>query len=371
MNRPRHGFSRQSEGSDQSVSAGTALALPRNRILIGDALHELRTLPDASVDMVLTSPPYFQLRNYQVDGQLGLEAHVDQWVANLRGVAGEVARVLVPTGSFWLNISDTYSLHQRQGAGRKSLLLGPERLALQLVEDGWLIRNKIVWTKTNHLPTSATDRLSNGWEALYVFVRQPRYFFDLDAIREPHRSKPPKRRKGLHRPAKREAWRGANADDASGLVAMKARGIVGHPLGKNPGDVWQLPASNYRGAHHATFPIALAERAILAGCPEARCTNCRTPWRRPVTRATVEGLGEVATRGALQAGCECHAPTEPGLVLDPFMGAGSTAVAAELHGRDWLGIELNPQFAALAEQRITAARPTTTTSTTTATETPA
>jgi site-specific DNA-methyltransferase (adenine-specific) len=97
---------------------------PRNHVLVGDALTELRRLPESSVDMVLTSPPYFRLRDYQIDGQLGLEAHVDQWVTGLRAVTQEVARVLVPTGSLWLNVADTYSTHQPQGAGRKSLLLG-------------------------------------------------------------------------------------------------------------------------------------------------------------------------------------------------------------------------------------------------------
>ena len=101
----------------------------RNQVLVGDALNELRRLPASSVDMVLTSPPYFRLRDYQVDGQLGLEGHVNQWVSSLRAAAREVQRVLLPTGSFWLNVADTYSTHPRQGVGRKSLTLGPERLA--------------------------------------------------------------------------------------------------------------------------------------------------------------------------------------------------------------------------------------------------
>src|SRR5579875_2007584 len=128
------------------------MTVPRNQVIVGDARQELRRLPDASVDMVLTSPPYFRLRDYHVSGQLGLETEVADWVLALRGIAREVHRVLVPTGSFWLNVADTYSTHVRQGAGRKSLLLGPERLALALIEDGWLLRNKIVWAKTNHLP---------------------------------------------------------------------------------------------------------------------------------------------------------------------------------------------------------------------------
>jgi site-specific DNA-methyltransferase (adenine-specific) len=328
----------------------------RSQILIGDADQRLGTLADASVDMVLTSPPYFRLRDYQVQGQLGLEAHVEEWVTALRGIAGRLQRVLVPTGSFWLNVADTYATHSRQGAGRKSLLLGPERLALALLDDGWLLRNKIVWAKANPMPSSVGDRLSCTWEALYVFVRTSQYFFDLDAIRLPHRSTRTKPQRGLPRRRPREAWRGPNGDTASGLTAMKAAGRVGHPLGKNPGDVWQLAASNYRGEHHATFPVALAERAIRASCPEARCSACRQPWRRPLQRTVVEGIGEVATRGVPQATCTCGAVSEPGLVLDPFFGAGTTAVAAERLGRDWLGIEINPGFVALAERRIGEAR---------------
>jgi DNA modification methylase len=298
--------------------------------------------------MVLTSPPYFRLRDYQVSGQLGLEPAVDDWVDNLRTVADEVARVLTPTGSLWLNVADTYALQSQQGAARKSLLLGPERLALVLIADGWRLRNKIVWQKANPMPSSVRDRLTCTWEALYVFVRSPQYFFDLDAIRLPHQSSPPKARPGFIRSSTRETWRGPNGDDASGLNTLKAQGRVGHPLGKNPGDVWRIASSGYRGGHHATFPIALAERAIAAGCPEVRCTACYQSWRRPLIRT----LGGTAVRGALGPTCTCRAATEPGLVLDPFMGAGTTAVAAEALGRDWLGIELSPMFAALAQQRI-------------------
>jgi site-specific DNA-methyltransferase (adenine-specific) len=324
----------------------------RNRLIVGDAHQRLQQLQDASVDMVLTSPPYYLLRNYQVSGQLGLESHVDEWASNLRAVARELHRVLLPTASLWLNLGDTYAIHPRQGAPRKSLLLGPERVALALLEDGWLLRNKIVWAKSNPMPSSVRDRLTCTWEAIYVFTRQPRYFFDLDAIRTPHTTSHRGRlKRELQRPP-REAWRGPNGDDASGLDVLKARGIIGHPLGKNPGDVWTLASSNYRGAHHATFPLTLARRAIQAGSPEARCVRCRAPWRRQFIRS----IGGTAVRGALGPTCDCQAPREPAVVLDPFLGAGTTAIAAEQLGRDWLGIELNPDFARLARRRIQDAR---------------
>lgn len=339
--------------SNQASGTAARAVIPRGEVIVGDALSELRKLPDASVDMVLTSPPYFRLRDYNAPGQLGLEAHVDAWVSQLREVAAEVHRVLVPTGTFWLNVADTYSTHMSQGANRKSLLLGPERLALALVEDGWRLRNKIVWQKANPMPHSVRDRLTCTWEALYVFAASDRYFFDLDALRLPHRTPPPTAKpvgsaQAIH--TKRGRWRGPNTDDASGLARLHAEGRVGHPLGKNPGDVWTIPASNYRGSHHATFPVALAELAIRAGCPEARCVSCRKPYVRDVVREGTDGV-QTARRGSLHPTCECGDGSEPGLVLDPFMGAGTTALGAIENSRDWAGIELSKHFAEEARLR--------------------
>ena len=326
-------------------------ALPRNQVLVGDAVQRLRQLPAGSVDMVLTSPPYFGLRNYQIEGQLGREESIEQWVAALRGVAGRVGRVLTPTGTLWLNVADSYAIRDRDGAQRKSLLLGPARLALGLAADGWLVRNQIVWAKTNPMPFSVRDRLSASYELILLLARSRHYFFDLHAVRVPHlsRAKPqPNARTSLP-----PAWRGRASDTASGLAALKRAGIPGHVLGKNPGDVWRFATSNYRGGHFATYPVDLAERAIRAGCPEVRCRSCRIAWRRSLLRP----LGGTAVRGALGPGCGCGAPSEPGLVLDPFFGSGTTGVAAERLSRDWLGVELNPAFAAQARQRIERARP--------------
>lgn len=319
-----------------------------NRVLVGDAYATLRTLPDSLVDCVVTSPPYFRLRDYQQPGQIGLEEHVGLWVINLRSVLYELKRVLVPTGSVWLNLGDRYSTG-REGAAAKSLLLGPERLALALIEDGWIIRNKIVWAKRNPMPSPVPDRLSCTWEVVYLLVKQRDYFFDLDAVRVPHRTaRKPSAKRGWSVPPQ---WR-VTASANSGLDALNAEGRVGHPLGKNPGDVWRLPTASYRGPHHAVFPISLVERPVLAGCPERRCRHCRAPWRR----ATLRQLGHLAIRGDLQPTCSCALGSKPGLILDPFIGSGTTAIAAEQHGRKWLGIELNPTFAQLAEQRIAEAR---------------
>jgi site-specific DNA-methyltransferase (adenine-specific) len=316
-----------------------------NRIHVGDAYATLRTLPDGIVDCVVTSPPYFRLRNYQHSGQLGLEEHVQLWVNELRGVLAETRRVLVPTGSVWLNLGDRYSTGS-EGASAKSMLLGPERLALTLIEDGWLIRNKIIWAKRNPMPNPMRDRLSCTWEVVYLLTRQRDYFFDLDAIRVPHKTtkKPASHKRSWSVPP---SWR-VTPTAHGGLDALNAEGRVGHPLGKNPGDVWFLSTASYRGPHHAVYPVALAERPILAGSPEQRCRRCRAPWRRE----TVRRLGHLAVRGGLKPTCSCRASSEPGLVLDVFMGSGTTAIAAEQHGRNWLGVELNPTFARLAEARI-------------------
>lgn len=324
---------------------------PRNQILAGDALEQLRSLSDKSVDCVVTSPPYFQLRNYGHTGQLGLEATVDDWVTNLRDVLAEVARVLVPTGSLWLNVGDSYSRHHRAGAPPKSLLLGPERLMLAMLADGWVIRNKVVWAKPNPTPNSVDDRLTATWELVIFATRQSDYFFDLDAIRIPHRSR--QRTSNHRRPSAKTrrvkrsrppGWAGPLAGNNSGLARLGADGLPGHRLGKNPGDVWTVATSNYRDAHFATFPPRLITPSLLATCPPTVCTRCDTPTPNRPHRNTRNDI------------CDCAAGTRPGVVLDPFLGAGTTAVVAETHQRDWVGIELNPTYITLATKRLAKAR---------------
>lgn len=292
--------------------------LPTNKILVGDVRKMLDTLPEASIDTIVTSPPYFRLRNYAHDQQIGLERSVDLWVDELRLVARGLRRVLKPTGGLWLNLGDTFSRHALDGATPKSLVLAPERLALALVADGWVLRNKVIWAKTNPMPTSVKDRLSCTWEVVYFFTSEQHYFFDLDVIRVPHTSSRGSKRQGATQsPVDRpkawsvpEAWRGPSSGSNGGLDRLKSMGLAGHPLGKNPGDVWSIATAGYRGAHHAVYPIALAERPVLATCPLR------------------------------------------GVVLDPFMGSGTTAIAAERHGRQWIGIEINPEIAVGALQRI-------------------
>ena len=332
------------------MSAPQAAHLPLGQILVGDVHKRLPELPDASVDTVITSPPYFALRDYGHAHQMGLENDVHGWVAGLVNVARELARVLKPTGSLWLNVADSYSSHSRQGAEKKSLLLGPQRLAIALERDGWIIRNQVIWSKTNAMPSSVGDRLSCSYEVIFLLTRSPRYFFDLDAIREPLVSTARKR------PAASDYQYlpkdvlpvGGEVDDDRGLNRLKAEGRTGHPLGKNPSDVWRLSTAGYRGAHFATLHVSLVERPLLATCPEKVCSACGAPWiREPFDRRR-----EPPMLGELRANCTCNAPSSPGIVLDPFMGSGTVALAAEMHRRQWSGIELNPSFAALARHRL-------------------
>jgi DNA modification methylase len=316
--------------------------MPRNQILLGDALTTLRTLPTASIDTVITSPAYFRLRSYDVEGQLGMEPTISEWVENLLDVCDEIARVLKDTGSLWLNLGDSYSRDERYGAPPKSLLLGPERLLMALLDHGWIIRNRVVWAKPNPMPSSVADRLNTTWEPMFLLVRSQRPFFDLDAIREPHRSKRPATTASTehlkYNGGKRPSWGGPLAGSNDGLLQARREGRSGHPLGKNPGDVWTIATANFSGKHFATFPARLIERPLKATCPERVCSSCGRPWQR--------------TSAALRPTCTCKARWRPGLVLDPFMGAGTTAVVAQRLGRDWLGIELNPDYLTLALDRI-------------------
>jgi site-specific DNA-methyltransferase (adenine-specific) len=332
-------------------------SLPRNTILLGDVRERLHELPSASVDCVITSPPYFGIRNYGHEQQLGAEASVDAWVAELQVVCRQLARVLRPTGSLWLNLGDGYSSRIAEGASTKSLLLGPSRLAKALLEDGWILRNQVVWAKSNPMPSSVADRLATTHEVVYFFTRSRHYYFDLDAIRQPlvttrrqttsdpTRTYPPP---GTGAP-NRQGW---THNDNQGLSRMKASGLTGHPLGKNPGDVWTLPTAGFRGGHFAAFPLALAERPLLATCPERVCSSCAQAWQRELHRQQ----GRLLAVGELQPTCRCDADSVPGVILDPFIGTGTTALAAEKHGRDWVGIELNPDYVAMAQARLSQAR---------------
>jgi DNA modification methylase len=336
--------------------------LPRNQILRGDALTRLKELPKYSIDCVVTSPPYFMLRDYGVAGQIGLESNVEEWVANLRPVFSELARVMKPGGGLWLNVADTFSSSATSGAAPKSMVLAPERLLMALAADGWIVRSKVIWAKTNTMPNSVVDRLNTTYEPVYFLVRSPRYFFDLDAIREPITVSP-------------ENVQRAVAHNASKSLEKATTDASLPILGTNVGDVWRFPTKGFRGAHFATFPPELVRRPILATCPEQICMACGRALKRSVETWRIplgsNGRGRhpkdrhvmrfadrwhtLRQRGDL-APCGCGAPTVPGVVLDPFFGAGTTGLVAEELERDWIGIELSDEYASLAEARLEAAR---------------
>jgi DNA modification methylase len=309
---------------------------PRNTILVGDALHHLRHFAPASVDCCITSVPFYLMRDYATPGQIGLEETVEAWVDRLTAVTVELRRVLADHGSVWLDLADSYSRHARFGAPTKSLLLAPDRLAIRLVREGFIVRNKVIWWKPNAMPDAVTDRLTNTYDVVLHLVKRPHYYYDLDAVRVPE--------------------------------------PTGDLVGKNPGDVLRLPAANFRGAHFATFPPGLVERPLLATCPLRVCTRCNTPWRREPGRIVTIGKrvppgtdprvrryrGSWRTLrqpGDLLPACTCDAPARPGLVLDPFIGTGTVAAVAERHGRDWAGIEINADYVTLAYERLGRAGP--------------
>jgi site-specific DNA-methyltransferase (adenine-specific) len=323
--------------------------LPRNTIITGDSRRVLAGLLPESVDTCITSPPYVgALRDYGRPGQLGQEPTVSEYVESLRVILRHVQRLLKPTGSLFLNLGDAHSRHPRQGAPAKSLLLAPQRVALAMAEDGWIVRNVVVWHKTNPMPQSARDRLSPTYETIIFATREPSYFFRLDEIREPFRSV---QRIGQLSPASLgRLYQGHN----NGLGKLRAAGQVGNPRGKNPGDVWTMATALDRLGHQATFPERLIERPILAACPERICVQCDRAWTRPtriVRRRTSEGVLQVRRVGELRR-CDCFAPSRPGVVLDPFFGTGTVGLVAARHRRDWLGVELSPAFARLAQRRL-------------------
>lgn len=309
-------------------------------ILIGDALTKLKTLSDGAVRCCVTSPPYWGLRDYGVESQMGLEPTVGEFIEGMVAVFRDVRRVLADDGTLWLNMGDSYAgswgAQGRQGdsghmAGRsvvsarqieahpkrqsrtgslgktpglkpKDLCGIPWRVAMALQADGWYLRSDIIWSKPNPMPESVADRPTKSHEYLFLLSKSERYFYDADAIAVPATY----------------AGRTVKTNGADGMVSERfghetreglKRGItVGET--RNERTVWTIPTRPYPQAHFATYPIDLPVRCIKAGSAE----------------------GDT--------------------VLDPFLGSGTTAAAAVMLGRKYIGIELNPEYAKLAQDRI-------------------
>lgn len=263
--------------------------LQPNKILYGDALAVLKTLPDECVECVITSPPYYALRDYGMDGQIGLEKTVEEYIWRLVEVFDEVNRVLKKTGTLWVNIGDTYYGGGRNRANHnpkvksksvrglvnlgdsvpgprgqaKALAQIPSRFAITMASRGWILRNEIVWHKPNCMPASVRDRFTVDFEKVYFFVKNTRYFFEQQF--EP----------AAYDGRKDTAYKGGPKDMAGGAHERWRRNEAGEYV-KNKRSVWSVSTKPFTDAHFATFPEALIEPMILAGCPQkvVDCNNC-------------------------------------------------------------------------------------------------
>jgi len=382
-----------------------------NKIHNGHVVDILREIPSRSIDVCVTSPPYWGLRDYgettkvkwkDWNGQLGLEPHPQMYINHLVTIFREVKRVLKDSGSFWLNLGDTYygggrgqklSSHgkmiERSFLGAvstkenipnkrqsnwlqpKQKMLIPERVAIALQEDGWILRNDIIWYKPNHMPSSVKDRLTSSYEHVFFFVKSRKYYFDLDSIRVAPKSSTLIRNKYPHR--------GSNCKEST-LSRKRKPGEFINPKGKNPGDMWTINTKPFKGAHFAVFPTTLIKRILKCACPKEVCSNCGKGRERISER---EGIFEVGKSKVGEAKdfkgvgihraigqkyqdwlekhpkitigwtkCNCKVEFKGGIVLDPFIGSGTTGVVAKQLGLNFIGIELNPKYCEIAKKRI-------------------
>jgi site-specific DNA-methyltransferase (adenine-specific) len=310
-------------------------------ILIGDCIESMRGLPDQSVHTCVTSPPYFGLRDYGHDGQIGLEPTPDEFVTKLVEVFREVRRVLRDDGTLWLNLGDSYarqggreSTQPRHWDGReadpgamhstrhasdiglkpKDLIGIPWRVAFALQADGWYLRQDIIWHKPNPMPESVTDRCTKAHEYIFLLSKSQRYYFDRMAIAEPAVYAEQHAKKATSWGHKKE-----KAGVKGNIQQYRQVGIENNKTCldgnmKNKRSVWTVTTKPFKGAHFATFPPNLIEPCVKAGCPEG------------------------------------------GTVLDPFGGSGTTGLVAQTWGRKFILCELNSEYAQMAQNRIAAER---------------
>lgn len=321
-------------------------------IIVGDTLTELRKMDTESVHCCVTSPPYFGLRDYGVEGQIGLEPTFHEYVEKMREVFAEVRRVLRDDGTLWLNLGDSYAGSGKGGGGEKQItnagsaggrpttsigtkaknLIGiPWRVAFALQDDGWMLRSDIIWAKPNCMPESVTDRPTRSHEYVFLFSKSAHYHYDAAAIRW-QMCQSSVKRLDQNIEAQRGSNRANGGAKANGAMKSVRRSDKqrGHSRrhagfnerwdgmtkdeqqenGCNARDVWWCATANFDEAHFAVMPEALAEQCVLAGCPSA------------------------------------------GMVLDPFCGSGTTGVVALRHGCKFAGIELNHEYADMARRRI-------------------
>ena len=300
-----------------------SMHLETNIIHVGDNIFHLTNIPDASVDMCVTSPPYYNLRDYKNSNQIGAENTVSDFVENLCKVFDEVKRILKPTGSCWVNIGDTYD--------KKRLLQVPSRFEIAMCDRGWHLRNEIIWSKPNPQPISSKDRFWGNHEKFFWFVKDvKKYYFNRDPILVPQAEISIRRmfsknnmdkRKDFNASSKEGFAISSSSQDKHYARMREEMGIDKEfnyeelvKSGKCPMrpefDTWDIPSVTYKGAHFAVYPPELIEKPILSCCPEQ------------------------------------------GIVIDPFMGSGTTGEVAKLNNRKYIGLELNTEYAILANERI-------------------
>jgi DNA modification methylase len=382
--------------------------LQLNSIYQGKAEEVLQTFPDECVDTIITSPPYWSLRDYKVEGQLGLEDSLEEYLDKLLSITAELKRVLKPSGvMFWVH-GNSYSGHMgkrsrwsehpnitnRAAEARgitfdfkpnytissKCLTNQNHRLAI-LMQDkqGWIQRNDIIWAKPNYLPSgSIRDRFTNSHESIFMFSKEQKYYFDVESIRIPYSESGLERKQYQHTLLNSDP----NCKEAKGTKGLKQgakpKTVKPNKNGKKPHDVWTIsPASGTKEAHFAVFPPKLILPMIKGTCPLWVCKECGKPRERIVKRIessqTQEELDEKRGEYAKHqltlkkppnkdwqsewitlgwTDCGCEKGWKPGVVLDPFFGRGTTALVAQKEKRNWVGIELNPTYISIAEDYL-------------------
>lgn len=305
-----------------------------NKILRGDALKVLRKLPDESVDCVITSPPYWALRDYGVKGQLGLERTMNEYVTKLCNIFDEVKRTLKKTGTCWINIGDTYygggrnrnnttnhiykqhtspaSFIKQKWTGElynKCLCQIPARFAIEMISRGWILRNEIIWYKPNVMPSSVKDRFTVDYEKIFFFTKSKKYYFTTQYEPAKYDGRKQEMMRGSGKYLNKIIVPGHDKHSFAERAHERWQMINGRRV-RNKRAVWGINNKPYRGAHFATFPPGLCKTPILAGCPQS------------------------------------------GTVMDIFAGSGTALMIAKQLGRNFVGIELNPEYIKLANQRI-------------------
>jgi DNA modification methylase len=377
------------------------------KVLNGDCLEVLDQLTEKSVDTCITSPPYYGLRNYEREGQIGLEETPEEYVEKMVEVFRKVRRVLKDEGTVWLNLGDSYASnhytgardsdtgwkhgelsqgHQARAGGaggiykEKDLMGIPWMVAFALRADGWYLRQDIIWHKVNPMPESVTDRCTKAHEYIFLLSKNAKYYYDHEAIKED----------AVNKGKKSDGFKGrqGTADyHAKGGGVGSSEKIYNK---KNKRSVWTVPTKPFKGAHFAVFPPDLIKPCVLAGCPEKVCVECDTPYEREMEDVDVEpkknisigddrkefdsnmGGGGTSLKGhsgyfksdgtpvttpkkdlGFKKQCQCETDeTKSGTVLDPFGGAGTTGLVADRNGRNAILIELNDEYAEMARDRL-------------------